>query len=494
MPRQEWGGIEPMGEVFLLTFLFIGLVRAAGYTATCQRHSRSDRVNECVGLYPSIESYFGSPVIKTQSPRRFARTASQVRQLSLAAQSLAEGGDLEIGQIHAPRAPRIHTRQPAHRKAFHPPLGDNCHSRQMTSRHLSLVIVPRRQPGFYNEALRKWDYPPFRTERATTIMTTSISPAMLASGEHAQGQALLPSWNDGPTKQSIVDFVRRVTAIGDPQFVKPEERIAVFDNDGTLWSEQPMIFQFAFAIDRLKALAPQHPEWKDKQTLAAVLAGDMKAVAAGGEHAIIELVMVTHAGTTTDEFSKIVEDWIASARHPRFNRPYTEVIFQPMLELLAYLRANGFKTFVVSGGGVEFMRVWVEKVYGIPPEQVVGSSIVTKFEMLAGAPVLTRLPQVNFIDDNAGKPVGINMHIGRRPIAAFGNSDGDLQMLQWTAASTGSRFGLLVHHTDSVREYAYEATPFGKLDVALKEAEAKGWTVVDMKQDWNRIYPFEESK
>jgi len=285
-----------------------------------------------------------------------------------------------------------------------------------------------------------------------------------------------------------------VTATGDPQFVKPEARIAVFDNDGTLWSEQPMMFQFAFAIDRLKALAPQHPEWKDKKTLAAVLAGDMKAVAAGGEHAIIELVMVTHAGMATDEFSTIVEDWIASARHPRFNRPYTEVIFQPMLELLAYLKANGFKTFVVSGGGVEFMRVWVEKVYGIPPEQVVGSSIVTKFEMLEGAPVLTRLPQVNFIDDNAGKPVGINMHIGRRPIAAFGNSDGDLQMLQWTAASTGSRFGLLVHHTDSVREYAYEATPLGKLDVALKEAEAKGWTVVDMKQDWNRIYPFEESK
>jgi phosphoglycolate phosphatase-like HAD superfamily hydrolase len=325
-------------------------------------------------------------------------------------------------------------------------------------------------------------------------MTTSISPTMLVSGEHAQRHALLPSWNDGANKQSIVDFVRRVTATGNPQFVKPEERIAVFDNDGTLWSEQPMVFQFAFVIDRLKALAPQHPEWKDKQTLAAVLAGDMKAVAAGGEHAIAELVMVTHAGMTTDEFSRIVEDWIASARHPRFNRPYTEVIFQPMLELLAYLRANEFKTFVVSGGGVEFMRVWVEKVYGIPPEQVVGSSIVTKFEMLAGVPVLTRLPKVNFIDDNAGKPVAINMHIGRRPIAAFGNSDGDLPMLQWTTDNTGSRFALLVQHTDSVREYAYEATSLGKLNVALKEAKAKGWTVVDMKQDWNRIYPFEESK
>lgn len=325
-------------------------------------------------------------------------------------------------------------------------------------------------------------------------MTASISPTVLTQGEQAQGQTLLPSWNDGPTKRSIVDFVRRVTTAGGPQFVKLEDRIAVFDNDGTLWSEQPMLFQFAFAIDRLKALAPRHPEWKDKLPFAAVLEGDMKAVAAGGEHAIAELVMVTHAGTTTDQFSRIVRDWIASARHPRFDRPYTDLIFQPMLELLAYLRSNGFKTFVVSGGGVEFLRVWVERVYGIPPEQVVGSSIVTNFEMLAGVPVLTRLPKINFIDDNAGKPVGINMHIGRRPLAAFGNSDGDLQMLQWTTDNTGSRFGLLVHHTDSVREYAYTATPFGKLDVALMEAKANGWTVVDMKRDWNRIYPFEANE
>lgn len=325
-------------------------------------------------------------------------------------------------------------------------------------------------------------------------MTASINSTMLTQGEQAQGQILLPSWNDGPTKQSIVDFVRRVTTTGGPQFVKLEDRIAVFDNDGTLWSEQPMLFQFAFAIDRLKALAPQHPEWKGKQPFAAVLEGDMKAVAAGGEHAIAELVMVTHAGTTTDQFSRIVLDWIASARHPRFDRPYTELIFQPMLELLAYLRANGFKTFVVSGGGVEFLRVWVERVYGIPPEQVVGSSIVTNFEMLAGVPVLTRLPKINFIDDNAGKPVGINMHIGRRPLAAFGNSDGDLQMLQWTTDNTGSRFGLLVHHTDSVREYAYTVTPLGKLDAALMEAKANGWTVVDMKRDWNRIYPFEANE
>jgi phosphoglycolate phosphatase-like HAD superfamily hydrolase len=325
-------------------------------------------------------------------------------------------------------------------------------------------------------------------------MTTLINPAMLAVGEYAEGEAPLSSWNEGSTKQSILDFVRGVTTIGDPQFVKPEDRIAVFDNDGTLWSEMPWYFQFAFVLDRMNALAPQHPEWKDNPLYAAVLAGDMKTVAAGGERAVLELATITHAGMTTDEFSKIVEDWIANARHPKFNRPYTEVIYQPMLELLAYLRANGFKTFIVSGGGVEFMRVWAEKVYGIPPEQVIGSSIVTKFEMRAGVPVLTRLPQVNFIDDNVGKPVAINMHIGRRPIAAFGNSDGDLQMLQWTAVSAGSRFALLVHHTDSIREYAYEASSMGKLEVALTEAAAKGWTVVDMKNDWNRVFPFESGK
>src|SRR5271169_139305 len=313
-------------------------------------------------------------------------------------------------------------------------------------------------------------------------MTTSVSPVMSEPTGLAQGLAPLPSWNEGPTKQSIVNFVRGVTTADGPQFVKPEERIAVFDNDGTLWCEQPMYFQLAFVLDRLKAMAPQHPEWKDNALLAAVLAGDMKAVAAGGVRGILELATITHAGMTTDEFAHIVQDWFTSAKHPRFNRPYTDVIFQPMLELLAYLRSNGFKTFVVSGGGVEFMRVWAEKVYGIPPEQVIGSSIVTKFEMLAGVPVLRRLPELDFMDDNVGKPVGINKHIGRRPIAAFGNSDGDLQMLQWATAGDGSRFALLVHHTDSVREYAYEATSMGKLEVALVEAKAKNWTVVDMKR------------
>jgi hypothetical protein len=301
----------------------------------------------------------------------------------------------------------------------------------------------------------------------------------------------LPSWNKGSTKQNILNFVREVTTAGDPQFVQPEQRIAVFDNDGTLWSEQPFYFQFAFVLDRIKSMAPQHPEWSDNPLYAAVLAGDMKTIAAAGEKGVLELATVTHAGMTTDEFSQIVGEWITTARHPKFKRPYTEVIFQPMVELLGYLRANGFKTFIVSGGGVEFMRVFAEKVYGVPPEQVIGSSIVTKFEMIADVPVLTRLPQLNFIDDNVGKPVAIHQHIGRKPIAAFGNSEGDLQMLQWSTAGTGPRFGLLVHHTDPVREFAYEASSMGKLDVALIEAATRGWTVVDMKNDWNRVFPFE---
>jgi phosphoglycolate phosphatase-like HAD superfamily hydrolase len=256
------------------------------------------------------------------------------------------------------------------------------------------------------------------------------------------GSDPLPSWNEGSAKQSILDFVRGVTTGGGAHFVKPEERIAVFDNDGTLWSEQPFYFQVAFAFDRMRAMAPQHPEWKDNPLYTAVLNNDMKSVAAGGLKGLLELAMITHAGMTTDEFAKIAADWITSARHPKFNRPYTDIIWQPMLEVLAYLRANGFKTFIVSGGGVEFMRVWVEKVYGIPPEQVIGSSIVTKFEMVAGVPVLMRLPQLNFMDDNVGKPVAINMHIGRKPIAAFGNSDGDLQMLQWTTVGTGFSIGV----------------------------------------------------
>jgi len=309
----------------------------------------------------------------------------------------------------------------------------------------------------------------------------------------ASAQDSLPSWNDGLARKAITAFVEKITKEGSPDFVPVAERIATFDNDGTLWAEQPMYFQLLFALDRVRVLAPQHPEWKDKEPFASLLKGDVKGALAGGEPAIAQVVMATHAGMTTAEFETLVRDWIASARHPKTGRLYTEMVYQPMLELLAYLRANGFKTFIVSGGGIEFMRPWTEKVYGIPPEQVVGSSIKTKFELRDGKPVLARLPELNFIDDGAGKPVGIQQHIGRRPIFAFGNSDGDLQMLQWTAAGGGARFMGLVHHTDAVREWAYDRTSaIGRLDKALDEAQAKGWTVVDMKNDWKRIFAFEK--
>ncbi len=300
----------------------------------------------------------------------------------------------------------------------------------------------------------------------------------------------LPSWNDTAPKRAIIAFVERATKEGSPDFVPIDERIATFDNDGTLWSEQPMYFQLAFALDRVKALAPQHPEWKEKQPFKAALEGDLKTVFAGGDQALIELLLGTHAGNTTEEFAQTVKDWIETARHPKTGRLYTEMVYQPMLELLAYLRDHGFKTYIVSGGGIEFMRPWTEKVYEIPPEQVIGSSIKTKFELRDGRPVLVRLPEINFIDDKAGKPVGINQYIGRRPIAAFGNSDGDLQMLQWTTAGNGARFALLVHHTDARREWAYDrASSIGHLDKALDEAQIKRWTVVDMKNDWKVIYP-----
>jgi phosphoserine phosphatase len=272
--------------------------------------------------------------------------------------------------------------------------------------------------------------------------------------------------------------------------VPPPARIATFDNDGTLWAEQPMYFQLAFALERVKVLSSQHPEWKDKEPFASLLKGDLKGALAGGEAAIGQIIMATHAGITTDEFDKVVSDWATGAKHPKSGRLYTQMVYQPMLELLAYLRANGFKTFIVSGGGIDFMRPWTERVYGIPPEQVVGSSIKTKFEMRDGQPVLMRLPELNFNDDKDGKPVGIQQHIGRRPIAAFGNSDGDLQMLQWTTAGKGARFAMIVHHTDAEREWAYDrASAIGHLDKALDEAKAKNWTVVDMKNDWKVIYP-----
>ena len=328
------------------------------------------------------------------------------------------------------------------------------------------------------------------------INTIVFRPTLLALGAGCTtAQAAsdpLPSWNDGSRQTGHRGLRPRDHRQGSPKYVPPAERIATFDNDGTLWCEQPVYFQFLFALDRVKALAPQHPEWKEKEPFASILKGDPKAALAGGVRAMLEIVMATHAGMTTEEFEQTVKDWLATARHPQFKRPYTECVYQPMLELLAYLRANGFKTFIVSGGGIEFMRPWTEKVYGIPPEQVVGSSIKTKFELRDGKPVLVRLPEINFIDDKDGKPVGIDEHIGRRPIAAFGNSDGDQQMLEYTQGGGGARLMMLVHHDDAAREFAYGAeSKVGTFSDGLTaEAKTNGWTVISMKDDWKRIFPF----
>jgi phosphoglycolate phosphatase-like HAD superfamily hydrolase len=313
--------------------------------------------------------------------------------------------------------------------------------------------------------------------------------AALLLGSAAQGDPL-PSWNDGPARQAIVGFVERVTKQGGPDFVPPAERLAVFDNDGTLWSEQPMYVQLAFALDRVTALAPQHPEWREREPFASVLRGDLAAVVATGEHGLLELVVASHAGNTSEEFARIVEDWLASAKHPTLGRPYTEFVYQPMLELLAYLRESGFKTFIVSGGGVEFMRPFAERVYGVPPEQVIGSSIQTRYELRDRRPVILRLPEVDFVDDKAGKPVGIHKFIGRRPLLAFGNSDGDFEMLEWTTSGPGPRLGLLLHHDDGEREVAYDRrSAFGRLDRGLDEAPKRGWQLVSMKRDWKRVFP-----
>jgi phosphoserine phosphatase len=323
-------------------------------------------------------------------------------------------------------------------------------------------------------------------------MSRSLVFPVLAVGFLAQCAGAadpLPSWNDTAPKIAILSFVEKVTRPGSDDFVPPAERIAVFDNDGTLWCEQPMYVQMIFVVDRVKALAPQHPEWKTQEPFASLLKGDMEAVLAGGEHALVELLMATHAGITTEEFREIVDGWIAIAKHPKTGRLYTEMVYQPMLELLAYLRANGFATWIVSGGGVEFMRPWTERVYGIPPEQVVGSSIKTKYEVRDGTPVLVRLPEMNFIDDKAGKPVGIHERIGRRPIMAFGNSDGDFEMLEWTTSGPGPRFGLLVHHTDPAREWAYDRdSHVGRLVRGLDEAARRSWILVSMKDDWKTIF------
>ena len=312
------------------------------------------------------------------------------------------------------------------------------------------------------------------------------------AGELSNETNPLPSWNDGNTKSSIIDFVEAVTNENSEYFIPVADRIATFDNDGTLWSEQPAYFQLFFAIDRIKELAPHHPEWKNKQPFKAVLENDMKELSKHGEHGILEIVMASHAGNTTEEFKAIVKEWLATAKHPRFNRPYTDLVYQPMLELLDYLRDNDFKVYIVSGGGIEFMRPWVEEVYGIPRDQVVGSSIKTEFVNEDGNPIINRLAEIDFIDDKDGKPLGINKFIGRKPVFASGNSDGDLQMLQWTASGEGKRFMLYVHHTDSIREWAYDReSHIGRLDKGLDEAKEKGWAVIDMKNDWKVIYPFE---
>ena len=332
------------------------------------------------------------------------------------------------------------------------------------------------------------------------VVTAALVGALIFITTAAQAADPLPSWNDGAAKQSIIKFVAKVTNDSSPDFIPPAERIATFDNDGTLWCEQPVPVQLYFALDRVKALAPQHPEWKEKEPFASLLRGDLNAALAGGDHALLELVMATHTGMTTGQFEQIVKDWIATAKHPKTGRPFTEMVYQPMLELLAYLRANSFKNFIVSGGGIEFMRPWTEQVYGIPPEQVIGSSIKTKFEMRDGKPVLVRLPELNFIDDKADKPVGINQHIGRRPIMAFGNSDGDKEMLEYTQGGSGARFELLVLHDDAEREYAYgpalglREVKLGAFTPALYEqAKKDGWTVVSMKNDWKTVFPFEQN-
>ena len=332
-----------------------------------------------------------------------------------------------------------------------------------------------------------------KTTRTRNLLAVTLFCTLSFTSLIAKPADPLPSWNEGKTKQAILEFVTRVTNQASPDFVTPAERIATFDNDGTLWAEQPIYFQVQFALDRVKALAPQHPEWKTKEPFNHLLAGDMKAFMAGGEKSLATVLGLAHSGMTTEEFENTVKQWLRTSRHGKTGRRYNRMVYQPMLELLAYLRTNGFKTFIVSGGGVEFMRAFAEETYGIPPEQVIGSQGKLKFELRDGAPVLVKLAEVQFIDDKEGKPVGIQTFIGRRPIAAFGNSDGDLQMLQWTTTGPGARFGLIVHHTDAEREWAYDRnSSIGKLDKALDEAAARKWVVVDMKQDWKVIYPPEK--
>jgi hypothetical protein len=327
---------------------------------------------------------------------------------------------------------------------------------------------------------------------ATLFLLVFMLAACVRETNQASEKSVLPSWNAGSVKNAILEFVKETTEQNSPNYLKSSERIAVFDNDGTLWTEQPVYFQLQFALDRIKAMAPEHPEWQHTQPYKSMLEGDTQAVLASGMHGLLEIVMASHAGMNTDEFEQIVKEWITTARYPKTNRLYKEMVFQPMLELLDYLRAHAFKTYIVSGGGIEFMRPWTEEVYGIPPEQVIGSTIKLRYEMRGETPVLVRLPEIDFINDKEGKPAGIYKYIGRRPVIAFGNSDGDLQMLQWTDANPKKSLKVLIHHTDTEREWAYDReSPIGHLDKALDEARDKNWLVVDMKNDWGILYPFE---
>jgi haloacid dehalogenase-like hydrolase len=374
----------------------------------------------------------------------------------------------------------------------------------------TLLCLARVSPNSrFKEPQMKSDNSPFDESRRAMLSALAALPALpflLPGSALAQSGAgtlpsrpggltpvtdPLPAWNDTVPKKAIFDFVARVTTKGSSDFVPEGDRIATFDNDGTLWAEQPMYFQVMFALDRVKVLAPKHPGWATEEPFASLLKGDVKAALAGGEPAIFKIVVATHSGMTAEEFNEIAGAWLATARHPVTKRLYTEMVYQPMLELLAYLRANGFQTFIVSGGGIDFIRVFSEQVYRVPTQQVIGSTGKVKFEMQNGKWVLMRLPELNFIDDGPGKPVGINENIGRRPIAAFGNSDGDMQMLQYTTGGSGARFGLIVHHTDATREWAYDRdSHIGKLDKALDAAPAAGWTVMNMKEDWKQIFPF----
>jgi len=333
--------------------------------------------------------------------------------------------------------------------------------------------------------------PPFLTLKSLRIIAAlGLFLSMISAAAAARSDDPLPSWNSGDNKTAIIDFVDQVTREGGPEFVSPSRRIAVFDNDGCLWSEQPVYFQVFYIVDRVKELAPQHPEWQNEEPFSSVLKGDFKTALAGGEEALLKMMMATHAGLTASEFSESVDKWLKTARHPKTNMLYPDMVFQPMLELLDYLRANDFKVFIVSGGGIDFLRVFAEDRYGVPPEFVVGSSIKSKYEVRDGVPVIVKLPEIDLIDDKAGKPVGIHRYIGQRPIFAFGNSDGDYQMLEFTTAGEGLRFSGLVHHDDGKREWAYDReSHVGKLVKGLDEGPTQGWRIISMKNDWKQIYP-----